>query len=110
MTDEAPKKTSQYVTRLQTIERQVGEHVLAALEDPEAVAVLTTIAPGLRADRVVSVPLDGYQVADITQILAEAQTEPEDEEEDTPIGFHVVLENENTQKTDSESDADQQST
>ena len=97
MTDEAPKKTSQYVTRLQTIERQVGEHVLAALEDPEAVAVLTTIAPGLRADRVVSVPL-------------EAQAEPEDEEEDTPIGFHVVLENENTQKTDSESDADQQST
>jgi len=111
MTDEAPKKTSQYVTRLQTIERQVGEHVLAALEDPEVVAVLTSIAPGLRSDRVVSVPLDGYQVADITQILAEAQAEPEEEEdEDTTIGFHVVLESENKQKTDAETDGDQQST
>lgn len=106
MTDEAPKKTSQYVTRLQTIERQVGEHVLAALEDPEAVAVLTTIASGLRADRVVSVPLDGHQVADITQILAQAQTEPEEEEEDTPIGFHIVLETED----EADPDTDQQST
>ena len=73
MTDEQNDKTPQYVTRLQTIERQVGEHVLAALEDPEAVAVLTTIASGLRADRVVSVPLSRDQVADITQILAQAQ-------------------------------------
>ena len=105
MTDEAPKKTAQYVTRLQTIERQVGEHVLAALEDPEAVAVLTTVASGLRADRVVSVPLTGEQVADITQILARAQAEPEDEEEETTIGFHVILEDE---KDDAEPGSDEQ--
>jgi hypothetical protein len=107
MTDETPRKTSQYVTRLQSIERQVGEHVLAALEDPEAVAVLTTIASGLRADRVVSVPLDGNQVADITQILAQAQTEPEEEEDDeTTIGFHVILEAET--EDGSEPDSDEQ--
>ena len=107
MTDEAPKKTAQYVTRLQTIERQVGEHVLAALEDPEAVAVLTTVASGLRADRVVSVPLTGEQVADITQILAQAQTEPEEEEDDeTTIGFHVILEAET--EDGSEPDSDEQ--
>ena len=95
MTDEQNGHTPQYVTRLQTIERQVGEHVLTALEDPEAVAVLTTIAPGLRADRVVSVPLSRDQVADITQILAQAQLEPEAEEEEEPtIGFHVILETE----------------
>lgn len=107
MTDEQNDKTPQYVTRLQTIERQVGEHVLAALEDPEAVAVLTTIASGLRADRVVSVPLSRDQVADITQILAQAQIEPEEEEEEeTTIGFHVILETE--PDDDSSSNSSQQ--
>ena len=105
MTDEQNDKTPQYVTRLQTIERQVGEHVLAALEDPEAVAVLTTIASGLRADRVVSVPLSRDQVADITQILAQAQIEPEEEEEETTIGFHVILE---TEPDDDSSNSSQQ--
>lgn len=88
------KTTSRFVTRLRTIERQVGENVLAALENQETVAVLTTIASGLRADRVVSVPLTRDQVENITSILQQAQAEVEDEDEAPSIGFHVVLETE----------------
>ncbi|MDG2292618.1 MAG: hypothetical protein P8L37_08150 [Phycisphaerales bacterium] len=92
MNDEQQKKDSHFVTHLSTIERQVGEHVLAALEDPDAVAVLTTIASGIRADRVVSMPLSSAQVADISSVLAQAQIEPDEETDEPTIGFHVVLE------------------
>lgn len=87
---------SQYVTRLQTIERQIGENVLAALDADASVAVLTTVVSGMRADRVVSVPLTGEQVQDISAILAQARTEIDPdvtEDDDDLIGFHVVLKN-----------------
>jgi len=104
MNDEQPKKDSHFVTHLSSIERQVGEHVLAALEDPEAVAVLTTIASGIRADRVVSMPLSRSQVADISSVLEQAQIEPDEEADEPTIGFHVVLE------TPEEADDDVQDT
>ena len=94
--DEQPKNEQHFVTHLSTIERQVGEHVLAALEDPEAVAVLTTIASGIRADRVVSIPLSRAQVADISSVLEQAQIEPEEDDDEPTIGFHVVLETPDT--------------
>lgn len=87
---------SRFVTKLLTIERQVGEHVLTALEQPDSVAVLTTIAAGIRNDRVVSVPLSREQVEDITSILAQAQEEPDEEDEASTIGFHVVLDRTDT--------------
>lgn len=84
-----------FITRLQTIERQIGENVLAALESESTVAVLTTVVSGIRADRVVSVPLSSDQVQDISGILAQAQVDPDEPEQDGgTIGFHVVLENE----------------
>ena len=89
--DEQETPVSRFVTKLLTIERQVGEHVLAALEQPETVAVLTTVASGIRHDRVVSVPLSRGPVQDITSILARAQQEPEEEDDSPTIGFHVVL-------------------
>ena len=89
------EQRSHFVTRLQPIERQVGGNVLAALEAEGSVAVLTTVVAGLRADRVVSVPLDGEQVKDISAILAEAQVDPDEPDQDGPlIGFHAVLKNE----------------
>ena len=89
--DEQDAPVSKFVTKLLTIERQVGEHVLADIEQPETVAVLTTVASGIRNDRVVSVPLSREQVVDITSILAKAQQEPEEEDDSPTIGFHVVL-------------------
>ena len=89
---------SRFVTKLLTIERQVGEHVLIALEQPETVAVLTTVASGIRNDRVVSVPLSREQVEDITSILAKAQEEPDEEDDSPTIGFHVVLDGTDTEE------------
>ena len=85
---------SHFSTRLQTLEREVGENVLAAVESEGCVAVLTTVVSGLRADRVVSVPLDGEQAKDVSAVLAEAQVDPDESDQDEPlIGFHVVLKN-----------------
>jgi len=91
MNDQEPKQSQRFITRLQTIERQVGEHILAALEDEETVAVLTTVASGLRADRIVSVPLSREQVADITHVLQQAQVDPDEDDAEPTIGFHVIL-------------------
>jgi hypothetical protein len=100
---EQAKNEPHFVTHLSTIERQVGEHVLAALEDSEAVAVLTTIASGIRADRVVSIPLSREQVADISSVLEQAQIEPEEDDDEPTIGFHVVLETPDTPDTTDQS-------
>ena len=102
------QERSHFTTRLQTIERQVGENVLAALEADSTVAVLTTVVSGIRADRVVSVPLSSDQVQDISAILAQAQVDPDEPDQDGgTIGFHVVLENDqepiDEESTDDES-------
>ncbi len=98
MSDQPPQDQneprSHFITRLQTLERQVGENVLAALETEGSVAVLTTVVSGIRADRVVSVPLDSEQAKDVSAVLAEAQVDPDEPDQDEPlIGFHVVLKN-----------------
>jgi hypothetical protein len=86
-----------HVTMIRSIERQVGEHVLAALDDDEAVAAITTLVPGVRNDRIVSMPLDRDQVQAIQDILQQAQAEAEAAEDDEPgrregfLGFHTVL-------------------
>ena len=97
------KNASRFITRLRTIERQVGENVLAALETESSVAVLTTVVSGLRNDRVVSVPLTSDQVADISNILARVQAESDDADEDNQtIGFHVVLEEDDSSQNNDE--------
>jgi len=86
-----------HVTMIRTIERQVGEHVLAALDDDDAVAAITTLVPGVRADRIVSMPLDREQVGAIQDILQQAHAEAETADDDEPgrregfLGFHTVL-------------------
>lgn len=98
MTDEQQDQQP-HVAPLRTIERQIGENVLAALADDEAIAVITTIAAGVRNDRVVSLPLSREQVQSIQEILQQAQDEAKKAEEedhadgrgDGFLGFHTVL-------------------
>jgi len=88
-----------HVAVLQTIERQIGEHVLSALRDGPAVAALTTLVPGVRHDRVISLPLSKEQVEAIRDVLEQAESEAaEAENEDDSgdqregfLGFHTVL-------------------
>jgi hypothetical protein len=86
-----------HVTTIRTVDRQVGEHVLAALNEDDAVAAITTLVTGVRNDRIVSMPLTRDQVEAIREVLEQAQAEAnesEDEEEGRRegfLGFHTVL-------------------
>jgi len=88
-----------HVTDIRTVERQVGDHVMEALEHDETVAVLTTIVGGVRTDRIVSVPLDAEQAHAVSEVLMAAQAEAQLDEVDDDgrregfLGFHAVLRN-----------------
>ncbi|MDP7029288.1 MAG: hypothetical protein QF733_03605 [Phycisphaerales bacterium] len=94
--DEEPKRRH-HVTMLQSIDRQVGEHVMAALHEEEAVAAITTLIPGVRHDRVVSLPLTKDQVEAIRDVLQQAEAEASDADDEEEgrregfLGFHTVL-------------------
>ncbi len=80
-----------FVTNLAPIENQVGTHVIAALQHPETVAVLTTVAQGADGhQRVVSVGLDPAIVNEVQRMLNEAD---ESRTHRAPcVGFHCWVE------------------
>lgn len=81
------------VTELLPVTEQVGRHVMTALNDPEAVAVLTTLVPGMARDRVVSVGLSRGQLLEVQALLDEIEQEDEDAASDAArcIGFQCQL-------------------
>ncbi|MEL6341773.1 MAG: hypothetical protein AAFV53_01475 [Myxococcota bacterium] len=64
-----PQGLVQMVTPLQSLNEQVGHHVLQALQQPNSVALLSTIVPGVGQDRVVSVPLTPQQFQAVQGLL-----------------------------------------
>ena len=97
MSDEAPKEATPagpqiYASPIVKMTEQVGQNVLSALDQPDTVAVLSTLVPGIRADRIVSVPLSPGQLGEV-QMLLQSLVPPEPvEEEDMPcIGFHCEM-------------------
>jgi len=92
-----PQTSHHHVAEIQTVERQVGTHVLSALREEEAVAAITTLVPGVRHDRVVSIPLNKEQVEAIRGVLEQAEAEAAEDEDETEgrregfLGFHTVL-------------------
>lgn len=82
-----------FVTPLHTIVHQVGEHVLAALEREETVAVLTTITGSNRGRQVVSIPLTAEHVQQVHGLIEEIHES--DEPERVPcVGFHCFIDEE----------------
>jgi hypothetical protein len=81
----------QFVTVLTPMEQQVGVHVINALQHPETVAVLTTVAVGQDGlQRIVSVGLDPAMMEQVQQIVVQAR---EERTKRVPcVGFHCVLE------------------
>ena len=81
----------QFVTVLTPMEQQVGVHVINALQHPETVAVLTTVAVGQDGmQRIVSVGLDPEMMAQVQALVVNSR-----EERTTRVpcvGFHCVLE------------------
>ncbi len=90
--EEQPQGLPSFVTDLKSIERQVGEHVITALQHQGTVAVLSTVVPNpAGGQRIVSVPLNDQHLGQVQGILVEANEVPEN---DVPcIGFHCYLPN-----------------
>ena len=85
----APASTGPLVTSIVPVSEQIGQHVMAAFQQEGAVAVLTTIVPGVDADRVVSMALSDEQMDGVRVILDEIQAEDEEAAQDSErcIGF-----------------------
>ena len=81
-----------YVTPLQPIVKQVGEHVMAALEDKKTVAVLTTITGSSAGQQVISIPLTSEHLQQVHGLIEEIHIS--DEPARVPcVGFHCFLDN-----------------
>ena len=88
--DEAPAVPRQFVSAIKSIEQQVGEHVIGALQQEQTVAVLTTVTIGPDgAQRIISVGLDMEQLGQVNDLLLHATTE---KTEEVPcVGFHCYV-------------------
>lgn len=93
----------QFVTQIRSAEHQVGEHIIAALQDPDTVAVLTTVVIGPEGGQlIVSAGLDPETLEEVQKMLVKAE---EDRHEDIPcVGFHCFLK----RKPKKEADGDPQ--
>ncbi len=80
----------QFITQIRSAEHQVGEHIITALQDPDTVAVLTTVVIGPEGGQhIVSAGLDPETLEEVQKMLVKAE---EDRHEDIPcVGFHCFL-------------------
>lgn len=84
------KQIAQFVTTIKNAEQQVGEHIIAALQHDDTVAVLTTVAMGADGQqRVISAALNPDRMKLVQEILQQA--EQEREEEEPCVGFHCLV-------------------
>ena len=84
-----------FITPLRPIVHQVGEHVLAALQQDETVAVLTTITGSNQGKQVISIPLTAEHVQQVRGLIEEIHES--DEPEHVPcVGFHCLLDEEDS--------------
>ncbi|MDX1927063.1 MAG: hypothetical protein SFV81_11125 [Pirellulaceae bacterium] len=84
------QQVARFVSKIKNIEHQVGEHVVQALQQPDTVAVLTTIVVGPSGDQhIVSAALNPTKMAQINALLQEAVEERVDDE--ICLGFHCLL-------------------
>ena len=88
--DVDPNQMAQFVTTIKNAEQQVGEHIIAALQHDDTVAVITTVAMGNDGQqRVVSAALNPDRMKQVQEILQTADEEREDEE--PCVGFHCLV-------------------
>jgi hypothetical protein len=91
ITNEVDKdQIAQFVTTIKNAEQQVGEHIIAALQHADTVAVLTTVVIGPDGSQhVISAALNPKRMQQVQQILSAA--EQERELENPCFGFHCLV-------------------
>ncbi len=80
----------QFITQIRSAEHQVGQHIITALQDPDTVAVLTTVVIGPEGGQlIVSAGLNPETLEEVQNMLLKAQQE---RREETPcVGFHCFV-------------------
>ncbi len=88
--DKIKQQVARFVSKVKNLDQQIGEHVLAALQHPDTVAVLTTVVVGPSGEQhIVSASLNPQRMSQVNQLLEEAQQERVDDE--VCFGFHCLL-------------------
>jgi len=91
--NQSPPNNSQvarFVSKIKNLDLQIGEHVLAALQHPDTVAVLTTIVIGPGGEQhIVSASLSPHRMSQVNKLLEEAQHERIEDE--VCYGFHCLI-------------------
>ncbi|TWU08225.1 hypothetical protein [Stieleria varia] len=89
-TGEQKKQIAQFITTIKNPAQQVGEHIIAALQHDDTVAVITTVAMGPDGQqRVISAALDPARMQQVQEILQAAEDERVPEE--PCVGFHCLI-------------------
>ncbi len=84
------EQVARFVSKIKNLELQIGEHVLAALQHPDTVAVLTTVVVGLGGEQhIVSAALSPHRMSQVNELLEEAQEDRINDE--VCFGFHCLL-------------------
>jgi hypothetical protein len=88
--DPSGQTPAPFVTSLAPVEAQVGVNVIRALQQPNTVAVVSTVAMGPDGhQRIVSVGLDAERLEQVQTLLREGNAE---EDRDVPcVGFHCYI-------------------
>jgi len=83
-------QVARFVSKIKNLDLQIGEHVLAALQHPDTVAVLTTIVVGPSGEQhIVSASLNPQRMSQVNELLEEAKQERVDDE--VCYGFHCLI-------------------
>ena len=83
-------QVARFVSKIKNLDLQIGEHVLAALQHQDTVAVLTTIVVGPGGEQhIVSASLNPMRMAQVNELLEEAQQERVEDE--VCYGFHCLI-------------------
>ena len=87
--EETDRPSGPIASEILPISEQVGLNVLHALQAPDAVAVITTMVPGITSDRVVSLGLTAEQMEEVQYLLESIASEDEETaaDEERCIGF-----------------------
>ena len=89
-TNVEPAQMARFVTSIKDPARQIGDHVVTALQHADTVAVLTTVVVGPGGEQhIVSAALDPQTAAQVNALLMGA-AEQRDEEE-LCVGFHCLV-------------------
>ena len=87
-TKESPAvETPTFVTPLNSLESQIGTHVMAALGHPNTVAVVTMVTGSNTGQQIVSMPLDSEDMGQVHALLAQVDASEEPHREKC-VGFH----------------------